>query len=109
MVQRFGSAMQLMPHFHTVGFDGVLSVPEGDDSAHPQRLEAPTDDEIGRLVEDVYARLRRLLKRRGLLPDEHASEEDALASEEPALAGCDPSIIGAHIQFALPQRLTMMR
>jgi len=90
VVQRFGSAMQLMPHFHTVGFDGVLSVPKGADSALVQQLAAPTDDEIGRLVEEVHARLRRLLQRRGLLPDEHAaaSEEDALASEEPALATC---------------------
>ncbi len=60
-VQRFGSALNLNVHFHTVAFDGVFSV------AGPvpvfYQLRGPTDEEVAdiitKLADDVIAALRQ--------------------------------------------------
>ena len=43
VVQRFGSALQLTPHFHTLGPDAVFSVPAGAERAMAHALSPPTD------------------------------------------------------------------
>jgi hypothetical protein len=81
--QRFGSALNLNPHFHTLMIDGVYVA--GHDSA-PTFLPAPplTDDDVRELVETVAERVLRLLKRRGILDGD---ELDPLAERSPVLAG----------------------
>ncbi len=80
-LQRFGSALNLNFHFHTLALDGVYSVAGGPWAAprfHP--LPPPTDDEVARVLAGTARRLQRLLAERA------GEDEDALAREEPLLA-----------------------
>jgi hypothetical protein len=60
VVQRFGSAMQLMPHFHTVGFDGVLSVPKGASLRCLQQVA----EGLGMKLSELVAKAEGLVGRR---------------------------------------------
>ncbi len=82
--QRFGSALNLNPHFHTLMLDGVYAYADGDEA--PLFVPAPrlTDDDVRQLVETVGARVLRLLERRGVLDLDNA---DPLAERSPLLAG----------------------
>lgn len=67
-LQRFGSDLRLVLHFHTLVPDGVFVPPPGaDPEARPRfvRLAPPTDDEVEALLRSVMRRVRRLLERRG--------------------------------------------
>jgi hypothetical protein len=65
-VQRFGSALQLTPHFHTLIPDGVFVAPvTAGDPATFLRLPPPTDEEVATLVAAVAHRVERLLGVRG--------------------------------------------
>ncbi|MDD5308977.1 MAG: transposase zinc-binding domain-containing protein [Deltaproteobacteria bacterium] len=62
--QRFGSALKLNPHFHSLMLDGVFAA--GDDGGptfHP--APALTDDDVRKLVKTVASRVLRLLERHG--------------------------------------------
>jgi hypothetical protein len=82
--QRFGSALNLNPHFHTLMLDGVYSYADGDGA--PLFVPAPTltDDDVRELVETVATRVLRLLERRGMLD---GAVLDPLAERSPVLAG----------------------
>jgi len=80
-LQRFGSALNLNLHFHTLALDGAY--PYVPDPARPARflpLPPPTRDEVERVLAGTARRLHRLLERRG---DE---EDDVLARDDPLLA-----------------------
>jgi len=84
-VQRFGDALNLNVHFHSLHLDGVYE--RGTDGAlrfHP--LPPPEDAEVERVVGQVARRIARLLERRGLGPEADPSEVDPLAEDEPLLA-----------------------
>ena len=79
VIQRFGSALNLNVHFHTLMIDGVYEIaPNGAALFHP--VPAPTDEDVAAVAEQVYRRVARILDARG--DDDSA----ALASAEPALA-----------------------
>ncbi len=80
--QRFGSSLNLNPHFHVLQLDGVYA--QAEDA--PVFLPAPelTDDDVRQIVETTARRVIRLLERRGALDDGHL---DRLADESPVLAG----------------------
>ena len=80
-VQRFGSSLNLNPHWHVLLLDGVYV--DGEDG--PQFVAAPpvSDDDVQQIVETTAQRLVRLLQRRGLLDEGHA---DTLMEQEPLLA-----------------------
>ena len=86
VIQRFGGALNINIHFHTLVLDGVFT-----NSAnaglqfHP--LPPPTDTEVGRLLTTIRARVLRLLARQGLGPDAEVSRSDPVGEESPALAG----------------------
>ena len=86
-VQRFGGAVNVHLHFHTLVLDGVF-VREPDDTLRFHAASAPTDDDVRRVV----ARVRRRLERLGLatISDEGT---DPLADESAALAGLSRSAI----------------
>jgi hypothetical protein len=84
-VQRFGDALNLNLHFHSLVLDGVYeTTPYGRPRFHP--LPPPHDGEVARVVGQVAARIARLLERRGLSPDADPTEADPLSEDEPLLA-----------------------
>ena len=80
-LQRFGSAMNLNLHFHTLALDGAYVYPDAYEEA-PRFfvLPPPRGDEVARVLVGTARRLHRLLESRS---DE---DEDALARDEPLLA-----------------------
>ena len=84
-VQRFGDALNLNVHFHSLLLDGVYETsPYGSPRFHP--LPPPDDAEVARVVGDVAARIARLLERRGLGPEADPADADPLSAKEPLLA-----------------------
>lgn len=82
LAQRFGSSLNLNPHFHVLFLDGVYV----DNDETPTFLSAPnlTDDDVGKIVETTAHRVIRLLTKRGILDGDTL---DPLADESPILAG----------------------
>ena len=81
-VQRFGSALNLNPHFHVLMPDGVYVT--GHDGT-PRFVRTPqlTDDDVQQIVETTAKRVVRLLQRRGVLEEGNV---DPLWEDEPLLA-----------------------
>jgi len=78
--QRFGSSLNLNPHFHSLVVDGIFN--EKRATFH----EAPPlrDEDVKSIVETTAHRVIRLLERQGML-DENASDD--FADEQPILSG----------------------
>ena len=95
VIQRFGGGLQLNVHFHALLLDGVFA--EGaDGTLEFHAAEAPSDQEVARLLATIYRRVRRLLARRGL-DVEDAPDLDPLAEESPALAGISSASVQGRI------------
>ena len=75
MIQRFGGALNLNIHFHTLAVDGVF-VREPDGSLSFAAAKTPTDDEVEALLGVIRTRVLRLLVRRGLLCEEGGESLD---------------------------------
>ncbi|MBW2720219.1 MAG: transposase [Deltaproteobacteria bacterium] len=75
VIQRFGGALNLNVHFHTLAVDGVF-VREPDGSLSFTAAKAPTDDEVEALLGVIQKRVLRLLVRRGLLCEEGGESLD---------------------------------
>ena len=73
-------------HFHSLVLDGVFTPPTASAAPVFQALPPPTDDEIAEVLEQVHARVQRLLRRRGRLPEE-PGQADPVAEQLPLLAG----------------------
>ena len=71
--QRFGSALNLNPHFHALVLDGVYATSRSNPLAEPvfHELAPPDIEELSRLVRDVRDRVLRVLQKRGLFTPEH--------------------------------------
>jgi hypothetical protein len=69
VIQRFGGALNLNVHFHTLALDGVF-VREPDGSLRFVAAKAPTDEEVEALLSVIRTRILRLLVRRGLLSED---------------------------------------
>ncbi len=82
VIQRFGGALNLNVHFHTLAVDGVF-VREPNGSLRFVAAKAPTDEEVEALLGVIRTRVLRLLVRRGLLCEE--PEESLDESEAPPL------------------------
>jgi hypothetical protein len=80
-VQRFGSALNLNVHFHTLALDGVYTDDENPGTA-PRFLPLPPpgDEAVARVLAGTARRLQRTVAKRA------AEDEDALARDEPLLA-----------------------
>ena len=71
---RYGSALQVTPHFHSLVPDGVFVPWEG--GVRFEALPPPTQAEVEKLLKGVRHRVLRLLEKRGALPAQ--GPEDAL-------------------------------
>ena len=82
-IQRFGSALNLNVHFHTLAIQGVfIEAPSGSLRFVPN--PAPTDLEVAKLLASIRRRIARLTKRHGIeldSPSEEVNHFDPLASE----------------------------
>ena len=83
-VQRFGSALNLNPHFHSLGLDGVYAMDRSAETPVFVPTPEPTDEDVQVLTETIAHRVIAMLERRGVLEDSYA---DALLDESPVLAG----------------------
>ncbi|HEX5043670.1 MAG TPA: transposase, partial [Candidatus Polarisedimenticolaceae bacterium] len=83
-VQRFGGALNLNVHFHTLVLDGVLH--RTGDRLRFRPLPPPDGREVARVAESVARAIGRLLQRRGLGATADPEESDPLVREEPLLA-----------------------
>ena len=79
-IQRFGSALNLTPHFHVLVLDGVYPGPAHDLGSFVP-LPPPETEDVARVLAGTARRILRIVERRGL-----DTGEDLLASDEPLLA-----------------------
>jgi len=86
VIQRFGAALNLNLHIHSLVLDGVYTRPTPDAAPVFHPLPPPTDEEIGTVLARVHARVQKLLRRRGRMPEE-PSPSDPVAEQMPLLAG----------------------
>ena len=80
-IQRFGSALNLNIHFHTLALDGVYTYALG--QGHAPRflpLPPPSAHEVARVLAGTARRIQRLLEARA------EDDADALARDEPLMA-----------------------
>jgi len=84
-VQRFGDALNLNVHFHSLVLDGVYAR-DSKGKLHFHPLPPPADAEIERVARQLAHLIRRLLARRGLGPDADPSEVDPVLEHQPLLA-----------------------
>ena len=84
-VQRFGDALNLNLHFHSIVLDGVYQQEQGG-AVRFRRLPPPTNVDVERTTRRIVRRLRRLLIARGLTPDADVVAADPLTEDQPLLA-----------------------
>ena len=91
-IQRFGSALNLNVHFHTLALDGVYPYNPGRDKS-PRFLPLPPPEpgEVARVLSGAARRIQRVIEAR------HADDEDALARDEPLLALLTAASLGTRI------------
>jgi len=93
-VQRFGGALNLNVHFHTLVLDGIYEL--GEDMRF-RPLPPPDDDEVARVTRSIARGIARLLERRGLAPDGDPEETDPVAREHPLLAALYAASVSGRI------------
>jgi hypothetical protein len=95
-VQRFGDALNLNIHFHSLVLDGVYAPgPGGAPRFHA--LPPPDDAEVARVAAQVVTRLARLLECRGLGAGVDAVEADPLADPQPFLASLSAASVAGRV------------
>jgi hypothetical protein len=99
-LQRTGSALQLTPHSHSVGFDGVFAVDRRGHYARFRPLPEPSQEDVQALVMAVADRALDSLVRKGLYqPQDDSDAADPLALDQPAQAACYAASIQSRIAF----------
>jgi hypothetical protein len=81
-IQRFGSALNLNVHFHTLALDGVYTY--ATDATETPRflpLPPPSDDEVARVLSATARRIHRLLAARA-----DGDDDESFVRDEPLLA-----------------------
>jgi len=89
-IQRFGDALNLNVHFHTLVLDGVYDTADGDMRFLP--LPPPGRQELERILRRIARQVERLLERRAMDPT-----VELLAEDQPLLAGLAASSIRSRI------------
>ena len=81
VIQRFGGALNLNLHFHTLVLDGVFNERE-DGALRFLPLPAPADRQVAEVLARVVAAVMRLLVRRGIWVD---ADGESAADGDPTL------------------------
>jgi len=89
-VQRFGGAVNLNVHFHSLFLDGVYY--DYNEELKFFRIPGPTDHEVAVLVQRIRNRVVRYLSKHGYTIDDFS--EDPITFENPIMA----ALFGASIQ-----------
>ena len=94
-IQRFGDALVLNPHVHSIFAEGVWHDPDGSDTPVFVPLRGPSDAEVQELAMDVRRRTLRWLVRNGVVhPDEELDgDQMALVDADPVRAWCTQAAI----------------
>ena len=93
-VQRFGGALNVNVHFHTLVLDGVYAE-DSSGRVRFHRLFPPDDAEVAKVTDRIVRRITRLLERRGLGTQADPEEADPLRRDQPLLADlCGASVSG---------------
>jgi len=79
-IQRFGSALNLTPHYHVLVLDGVYPGPSHNLGSFVP-LPPPKTEDVARILAGTARRILRVIERRSLDPG-----QDPLASDNPLLA-----------------------
>jgi hypothetical protein len=82
-IQRFGGALNLNVHFHTLVLDGVF---DADDAFRFHPLPPPDDDEVARALRTTAGSIARLLERRCLGRDADPDCADPLDRDQRLIA-----------------------
>ena len=81
-IQRFGSALNLNVHFHTLALDGLYTyVTDLAENPRFLPLPPPSEDEVARVLSGTARRIHRLLEARA-----DGGDDEAFARDEPLLA-----------------------
>ena len=80
-VQRFGGALNLNVHFHTLVLDGTYRSEENDPTLRFNPAPPPESEELERVLKRVVRGIFRVIERRGL-----GDEPDQLSEDDPLLA-----------------------
>ena len=86
-VQRFGGALNLNVHFHTLALEGAYKVWPAEGRLRWLPLPAPTDGDVREVLADSALRIARQLRRAGIVGvDDGTDPDDPLSSGDPLLA-----------------------
>jgi hypothetical protein len=98
LIQRFGGAINLNVHFHTLVLDGLYAIDHKAGTIDFLPLPAPTHEEVLAVLTDTAQRIARVLEARGLGDDRALDEADPLARDNPLLA----RLYAASVQGRVP-------
>lgn len=94
VIQRFGDALVLNPHIHSIFCDGVWFDDQGDGEPVWMELDAPTDTDVQAICMDARRRILAWLVSKGIVnPDEHWQGEQDMAETDPVRAWCTKAAI----------------
>jgi hypothetical protein len=71
-IQRFGSALNLTSHFHTLVLDGVYAGPSSDPGPFAP-LPPPETEDVARVLAGTARRILRRLERKGITTEDEGS------------------------------------
>jgi hypothetical protein len=97
-VQRFGGAINLNVHFHTLVLDGLCAVDPEAGTIEFLPLPAPTHEQILDVLTDTARRIANRLQSRGLGSDHDPDQADPCARDNPLLA----RLYAASVQGRVP-------
>jgi len=102
LIQRFGSAANLIIHLHCLVLDGVYRYGTDDAPAFVE-VNAPTDDELHALLQTIIAWLMKMLTRRGVLVEDmgqaYLAEPDADCEDVRTLRPLHAAVVTYRIAF----------
>jgi hypothetical protein len=96
-VQRTNSDLRLNPHLHTLAIDGVFTETETGELRFLS-LPALTNLDVAEVLQTACVRILRLLRRKGVIEDEHVLADSQLTDDQLTLA----LLSGASVTGAAP-------